>query len=373
MSELFTTYPARSSVAMIADCYRFPARLTGKGECIGILAFGGGASRGDFVRFFEHHTGVVPDLHLETVSSTSRSNRNSRHDLETALDVQLAGALAPEARIVVYLSTNDEKGWLEAVFRAIHDEKNRPSVLSVSWGATEDWWPVVTIEALNKLFEEGARKGITVCAASGDNGCAMDVEGHCRVTFPASSPFVLACGGTRFSSGNVEVVWNVRNTSASGGGISDRIPRPVWQPELSDVLALPFPSRRNPGFDGRQLPDVSGLASHSYSVHTGGVYRNHTAGTSAVAPLWSALIARLNQRLRERRLPPVGHFHPRLYGERCIQQSFRPIRAGHNDPFGRNGYQAGAGWNCCAGWGSPDGIKLLEALCPGTKRPLDTA
>lgn len=347
---------------VVVDLYSFPKNLTGKGECIGVLAFGGRASASDFVRFFEQQTAAVPQLQFETVCSHHLSKQNSQHDLETALDVQLSGALAPGARIVVYLASNDEKGWLEAVFRAIHDEKNRPSVLSISWGATEDWWRPDTMEALNKMFEETTSLGITVCAASGDAGCGTHVDGHCRVSFPASSPFVLACGGTTRVDLHNETVWNVRNSAASGGGISDRILRPSWQPPLSGVLAPPVPHRQSPAFDGRQLPDVAALASYSYGAYVGGVYRNSAGGTSAAAPLWSALIARLNEGLRERRLPPLGHFHPRLYQDRSIQQSFRSIMHGHNDPFGRNGYEARPGWNFCTGWGSPDGTKLLEAL-----------
>jgi kumamolisin len=71
----------------------------------------------------------------------------------------------------------------------------------------------------------------------------------------------------------------------------------------------------------------------------------------------------MNEGLRNRGLPPVGHFHPRLYRDQAIQDSFRSVTRGHNDPFVRNGYLARRGWNFCAGWGSPDGRKLLDALC----------
>jgi kumamolisin len=363
-----TQQTARSSIAAITQRYRLPSNLKGKGECIGILAFGGRPSISDLIRFFEHETGAVPDLRVKNLTPANYPNRNSQHDAETALDIQIAGALAPHARIVIYFSANDEKGWVDAVSHAIHDQENRPSVLSISWGATEDWWHIESMQKLNELFAEAAGRGITVCAATGDDGCATDVHDHCRVTFPASSPFVLACGGTSFRSDGNEVVWNVRNTGASGGGISDRISRPAWQPPLSEVLTPPFPHRRNPGFDGRQLPDVSGLASHSYSVYVGGAYRNSAGGTSASAPLWSALIALLNEGLRGCGLPPIGYFHPRLYGDRSLQRSFRSITVGQNDPFGNHGYHARPGWNFCTGWGSPDGTKLLETLCSQQQR-----
>ena len=350
---------ASSVFEQIANHYHFPEHLSGAGECIGILAFGGGISRSDLTKYFHQQTGVVPDVRFENVSTTNEPNLNAQHDLELALDLQIVGRLAPGARLVVYFGANDEAGWIHTVRRAIHDQRNRPTILSISWGATEDWWSAATIEVLNQLFEEAARSGITICAASGDTGCAKDQDGHCRVTFPASSPFVLACGGISFAVGNREVVWNVRNKSGSGGGISDRLPRPPWQP-LAHLPSIPL--RKNPHFDGRQLPDVSGLAGNSYCVYVGGSYRNFVAGTSAVAALWSALIARLNEGLQHRGLPRVGYFHPRLYRELSIQHSFCNITIGHNDPFGTNGYQAGSGWNFCNGWGSPDGAKLLEAL-----------
>src|SRR5215469_4111887 len=352
----------RSAVAFIADRYRFPPNLTGKGECIGILAFGGEICRSDLTRFFEHETGSVPDLRFEYLSPARRRNGNSQHDAEIALDIQLAGALAPGACIITYFSTIDEPGWVKAVSRAIEDERNRPSISSISWGATEDCWGLKTMRILSELFKHAARRGITICAASGDDGCATDANGHSRVTFPASSPHVLACGGTTLAPDDTEAVWNVRGFAASGGGISDRIPRPKWQPHASGTLPSPFPSRRNPSFDGRQLPDVSGLASDLHSVYVGGAYRRFRGGTSAVAPLWSALIARLNEGLRQRKLPRVGYFHPRLYQDRSIQESFRAIVAGHNDPMGASGYHARAGWNFCTGWGSPDGVRLLDVL-----------
>jgi kumamolisin len=362
-STLSTQHTARSPIAFIADRYRFPPNLTGRGECIGILAFGGNPCLSDLIRFFEQEIGIVPELQFVSAGAAKQPNGNSQHDTETTLDIEIAGALAPGARIVVYFATNDERGWLDIVSHAIHDEKNQPSVLSISWGTTEDCWRLETIHSLDELFEEASGLGITICAASGDGGCGTDVHGNCRVTFPASSPFVLACGGTSIGADDVEVVWNVTNESASGGGISDRIARPPWQPPLADALSKSSPTRGNLTFDGRQLPDVSGLAGNFHNVYVGGGYRYGARGTSVVAPTWSALIARLNEGLRERGQPPVGYFHPRLYRDHCIQQAFCNITTGHNDPFGSSGYQARSGWNFCTGWGTPDGTKLLEALC----------
>ena len=351
-----------SAIEQIADQYHFPSGLSGKGECIGILAFGGGIALSDLYRYFQELHGTIPDLRFEGVTSSNQPNLNSQHDRELALDIGIAGGLAPGARIVTYFGTNDEKGWIDALSRAIHDDENQPSVISISWGAFEDWWSNNAIKVLTQLFEEAATLGITICAASGDDGCAMDGDGYCRVTFPASSPLVLACGGSSLHADGCEVVWNVRNKSASGGGISDLMNRPNWQPPRFPVASSPAPSRRDPNFDGRQLPDVAGTASTTFSVYVGGSYRNGTGGTSAVAPAWSALIARLNEGLKRRGFPRVGYFNPLLYKDRFIQNTFRDIAVGHNDPFGRKGYEARCGWDHCTGWGSPNGGKLLEVL-----------
>src|ERR1700739_826875 len=214
-----------SAIEWIAGDYRFPRDLSGKGECIGILAFGGGIAPSDLHRYFRELHGNVPDLRFQGVTSANQANLNSQHDREVALDIGIAGGLAPGARIVTYFGTNDEKGWVDALSRAIHDDENKPSILSISWGAFEDWWGRNTIKVMTQLFEEAASLGITICAASGDDGCAMDGDGHCRVTFPASSPLVLACGGSNLLADGEEVVWNVRNKCASGGGISDLVNR----------------------------------------------------------------------------------------------------------------------------------------------------
>lgn len=360
---------ALTTAEYIADRYSFPRELSGKGECIAVLAFGGGISVCDLTRYFKQQTGTVPDMQFQNISAKNQANLDSRYDTELALDLQLAGTLAPGARIVTYFGTNDQKGWIETVSHAIHDRENRPSVLSISWGSTEDWWEAATISTLEQLFEEAMRLGITVCAASGDDGCAKDLHGNCRVTFPASSPFVLACGGSRIDADDCEVVWNVRQKRASGGGISDRIPRPSWQGAFPSEARAP--ARRTPNFDGRQLPDVAGLAGYSYSVYVGGSYLNGAGGTSAVAPLWAALIARLNEGLRKHGRRPVGHFHPILYKDRSVQEAFSEINYGHNDPFGRAGYEARSGWNACTGWGSPNGNRLLAALLNSSCRTED--
>ena len=152
------------------------------------------------------------------------------------LDIEVAGAVAPEAKIVVYFTSNTSQGFLDAITQAVHDTVNKPSVISISWGGPESTWTAQAIEQFDQAFQAAAALGITVTVAAGDNGSSDGVDdGQAHVDFPASSPNVLACGGTRLNANltqiSSEVVWNEPNEGATGGGISDSFPLPTYQDE----------------------------------------------------------------------------------------------------------------------------------------------
>jgi subtilase family serine protease len=131
---------------------------------------------------------------------------------------------------------------------------------------------------------------------------------------------------------------------------------PSWQQGI-------VPPSVNPNHHvGRGVPDVAGDADENsgYTILVDGQLVGNVGGTSAVSPLWSALIARLNQQLGK----PVGYITPLLYTGLGKSGAFNDITTGNNDPTGGRigGYNAGAGWDACTGWGSPDGTKLLNAL-----------
>jgi kumamolisin len=111
------------------------------------------------------------------------------------LDIEVAGAIAPAAQIVVYFAPNTDQGFLDAITTAIHDTVNKPSVISISWGGPEASWTPQSMTAYDQAFQDAATMGVTVCAASGDNGSSDGASGD-NVDFPASSPYVLSCGGT---------------------------------------------------------------------------------------------------------------------------------------------------------------------------------
>ena len=168
---------------------------------------------------------------------------------------------------------------------------------------------------------------------------------------------MLACGGTRLESAggaiSDEVVWNhlADGNGATGGGVSAVFPRPSWQ---SGMQAVPLAGTIPPP-DGRGLPDVASLADPEtpFVVAGPGGTLQAGGGTSAAAPLWAALISRLNQALGAR----VGYLNPLLYSH--LSGALRDITSGDN-----GGYQATPGWDACTGWGSPGGSSLLQAMQP---------
>src|SRR5205823_2246186 len=258
--------------------------------------------------------------------------------------------LAPGATLVVYFAPNTDRGFLNAIAAAIHDRAHRPSLLSISWGGAEPTWTRQAIAAIDQAFQEAALAGITVLCAAGDDGSS---DGLAHVDFPASSPHALACGGTRLESTNgtieSEVVWNNPGGGATGGGVSAIFGLPDWQ-ERANVP----PSVNAGSAPGRGLPDVAGNADPGtgYRVLVDG--RDEVlGGTSAVAPLYAGLIARINQRLRR----PTGYLNPLLYAQAPDAGLFHDITAGSN-----GAYRATRGWDACTGLGSPNGTALLSAV-----------
>jgi kumamolisin len=274
-------------------------------------------------------------------------------DGEVLLDIEVVGAIATQAKIAVYFAPNTDQGFLDAITTAVHDNLRKPSVVSISWGGAESTWTAQSFTAYDQAFQDAGLLGVTVCCASGDDGSTDNVtDGAAHVDFPASSPNVLACGGTRLESsgGKItsEVVWNEgTGNGASGGGVSDQFPLPAYQ------AGAKVPVSVNPShFQGRGVPDVAGDADPAtgYQIHVDGQDAVF-GGTSAVAPLWAALIALINQQLGK----PVGFLNTALYAKGT--SGLTDITSGTN-----GAYQAGPGWDACTGWGSPSGQALLAAL-----------
>src|SRR5262249_7603283 len=181
-------------------------------------------------------------------------------DGEVMLDIEIAGAISPAAKIAVYFAPNTDAGFLDAVTTAVHDNTNKPSAISISWGGPESSWTQQSMLAFDEAFQAAAAMGVTVCVASGDNGSTDGVnDGADHVDFPASSPHALACGGTSLQASDskitAETVWNDgANGGASGGGVSSFFPLPSWQAGLKLTRQTGVASP----LGNRGVPDVSG-------------------------------------------------------------------------------------------------------------------
>ena len=338
----------------IAKAYDFPPG-NGQGQSIALIELGGGYRPTDLRRYFANlGLGVVK---VSTVSvdhvKNSPTGDSNGPDGEVMLDIEVVGAVAPKANIIVYFAPNTNAGFLNAINSALHDTVNKPSVISISWGGPESSWDQQSFTAFDNAFQDAAILGVTVLVASGDNGSGDGVnDGQNHVDFPASSPHVTACGGTNLHASaatiSTETVWNDgAQGGASGGGVSSFFDLPAWQ----NGLQINAVSGSVSPLGKRGLPDVAGDADpeSGYNVRVDG---NDTVigGTSAVAPLWAGLVALINANNGSQ----AGFINTTLYNN---PTTLNDIRQGNNGNF-----SASAGWDACTGLGSPIGTSLARVL-----------
>jgi kumamolisin len=345
----------------VAQAYQFPTTASGAGQTIGILELGGGYRQADLTAWFKTLGQAAPPIVAVSVDGAKNSpSTASGADGEVMLDIEVAASVAPGAKVAVYFAPNTDQGFIDAITTAVHDATNKPSVLSISWGSPESSWTAQSRNALDAACQSAAALGITITVAAGDDGSTDGGSGN-NVDFPASSPHVLACGGTRLvaeaSTIASEVVWNelASNEGATGGGVSTVFPLPAWQANAN----VPKPSTTT---GGRGVPDVSGDADPStgYTIRVDG-QTMVIGGTSAVAPLWAGLVAVANQQLGTQ----VGFLQPALYAAKAAS-AFNDITQGNNGAF-----SAAPGWDACTGLGSPIATKLILLLAPAptNKKP----
>ncbi|MGB7437671.1 MAG: S53 family peptidase [Candidatus Acidiferrum sp.] len=347
--------PGSYSPVEVSEAYSFPTNANGAGQCIALIELGGGYNTSDLDSFFSNLGISPPSVTAVSVdgATNSPSGDPSGADGEVELDIEVAGALAPGAKLAAYFAPNTDQGFIDAVTTAVHDSNLNPSIISISWGGPESSWTAQARDALNSACEDASNMGVTVLVACGDDG-ADDGTSSPTVDFPASSPYVIACGGTSLTlSGTTiksEKVWNdlSENEGATGGGVSQLFTLPAFQQSAK------VPKAPN-GFVGRGVPDVAGDADPEtgYNVVVDG-QQTVIGGTSAVAPLWAGLLARINQALGVN----VGYVNPLLYAAKA-EGTFHDITSGNNGD-----YSAGPGWDACTGLGSPNGTALLNALQP---------
>jgi kumamolisin len=380
----------RSSPQDVARFYHFPEGATGRGQNIGIVELGGGFHRADVEAFLAKHglksshvtviemdgaknrpasMGALQEAfqkqglsaaknprlrlghwlrgHLDPVKD---SERNIAWTTEATMDVELIAGFANEAHLLVYFAPNMALGKYNAFQDAIFDPKTDISVISCSWGTQEDNLPASYLQLMDRIYQFAVLRGITICHSSGDDGPSIGEDGKPHVHFPASSPYVLACGGTHvYPEKSEEKHWREmvgEHVFESGHGVSSHFAEPHWQAgHRSD-------ERTSVPVQGRRVPDVVGKAdlATGYDCVVGQI-SVPGGGTSASAPMWASLIALVNEQLGVR----AGYITPLLYHPQ-FKHATRKIGA-ENEAGG-----ATPGWHPRHGLGSPDGTSLLAAL-----------
>jgi kumamolisin len=373
----------------LAKIYNFPTGVDGTGQNIGIVELGGGFTDTDLKTFYQK-AGLtrVPKYTARPVkgggtNSPPQPGKPTDAAIEVMLDMEVAGTIAPGAEMFMYfVKEGTDQQILLGISAAVHDQQADLSVMSLSFGGAE--YDVVTMGGepggkqagqiqtnIDDLFQSAGHLGITVCVATGDQASsgwpqgpqAPPWDGKAHADFPASSPNVLACGGTHIVTPTPgkpsEEVWHPAKNEGSGGGVSRFFPQPDYQKGIVTQTA------KNPnGGLGRAIPDVCADAANEsgYNVLCAGVWFNDSqklpgpiGGTSAATPLWAGLIALINQSLDTR----VGFINPLLYKIGSPSSAFFDVVKGTNDD-----YSAGPGWDACTGLGSPNGMQLLNSLKP---------
>lgn len=303
-------------------------------------------------------------------------------EVESALDFELAHAFAPQANIVSVVSPDADYTLIQSLVYVITN--HLADVVSNSWGAPEpEVGPFITY--MHPFFKMAAAEGITVLAASGDQGSAgYDPNVPRSILWPSDDPYVTAVGGTTiFMNGTVSTVQNPLNgpppvtevfnpvamvnetawDGYTGGGYSVVFPRPFWQHGEGLPTSGPYA-------DARGVPDVSANAMFGGNDF---VFNGLTAGsflfggTSFASPTWAGIVATIDSYVDFVQGIQLGFINPALYeifNSPVYNQSFYDVIYGYNGP---NGYfNAGPGWSPVTGLGSPKTAFLASELAEYT-------
>jgi hypothetical protein len=324
----------------LARHYNFPKNIAGEGQCIGIVSVGdGNYQETDLEQYFSSHGLKTP--RVRRVGAEPREKAADWSAAHLTMQIEIIGAIAPAAQFVIYHGSNTNDGFLSAVEAVTADEKNNPTVLLIAWGAPESNWNKQFRDRMERALTGAALRGVTVCVPSGGP----------EVNYPGSSPHVFACGGTSLKVSNGQFVGETP-WGSGGGGVSRVFARPKWQE------GIPLPAASGGGRARRAVPDLSAHADpmNGYRIFVGGNW-TPVGGLTASAALWVGLIALLNE--------AVGR--PHALNHEDLYRYFGPAGVLRHVPTAEAGGDGagdgpGPGWTPGAGWGSPDGDRLVTAI-----------
>ena len=257
--------------------------------------------------------------------------------------------------------------WLTVVSNTTDAEV--PKVFSTSYGDDEaaevpsDYADRINVE----LMKAGLR-GISLLFASGDKGSAS-LAGTCpndrfMPTWPASSPYVTAVGGTSGGYLAPERAWRELSSAgeSSGGGYSEVFAAPAWQAGVTLAYAelgdsdIPPASYFNK--HGRGFPDISAQAVFVPIILDGKTVLKR--GTSASCPIFSGIFSLLNDARLAAGKSSLGFLNPLLYAN---PEALNDVTLGVQGGCGSvSGFPAKEGWDAVTGLGTPDYEKLLDVV-----------
>jgi kumamolisin len=341
LGALGPTHQVSYTPDQVAALYSFPKVTAGTDPTIAIIELGGGYSTTDVTAYFQKLNLPAPNITALTVAGGSNSpGTDTNADSEVMLDILVAAAAyssnsGKPANLLVIFAGNTNTGFADAI-NAAASHSSKPAVCSISWGGPENQWDKLSMNAMEAAFAAAKTAKMTVLVAAGDNG-SSDGEAGVHVDYPASSTLVIGCGGTTLHATGTTIIsettWNDGTQGgATGGGYSAVFPRPSWQTFKNMA---------------RGVPDVAGNADPytGYVILVDGKTQV-VGGTSAVAPLFSALVALLVKQNGS----PLGFLNNQWYEK---PNDFRDITMGNNGAF-----KAGVGWNPTTGLGVPIGTDL---------------
>ena len=329
--------------------------LTGAGQNLGLFEFLG-TDLTDLTTYFKNvgQTNNVPITLLST-DGTSTSCVDSRaggdcDDTEQTLDMTQAIGMAPGlSSLVMYIGSTDT-----AIISAMTTHSPLPTTIGCSWG-----WTPADPSTLNPYFQKMAAQGQNFFAASGDSS----TWSSSNEAWPADNAYIVSVGGTDLVTASAGGAWKSETAwTDSGGGISpDSIPIPSWQ-QLSGVI-----NSTNKGSTTlRNGPDVSANANFTFYVCADQTTctANEYGGTSFATPMWAGYIALVNQQLASNGDPTIGFINPTIYAQNITSSyatDFHDITSGTSGSF-----SAVTGYDLVTGWGSPNGVGLINALAGGS-------
>ena len=338
--------------------------ITGKGQHIAVATYNDVDL--SVISAFYTKFAITPAPVVDKVTFNGAAPADQNSAMETAVDAEFSGALAPGAQIHIFTSAKNDDGGELALFTAILDD-NRAKIANYSWGDCE-----VNISAQHKtdmaaVFQRAVAQGVNIMVASGDSGSAcpttVDSSGQPSAytdpmaDWPAARPDVVAIGGTTIDVNAAtlsETAWSGTGAAGGGGGgVSTLWDRPTWQSALDSAR-----------YAKRSYPDVSfnaNPASGQTAVISflGFPLPTSIGGTSIAAPQWSGFMALVGEARATANKPQLGFLNPVIYAMPASAKAtaLNDITSGNNGH-----YTAAAGWDAATGWGSLNAGPMLDYL-----------